>query len=220
MRSFFHSIAVIILVISYHSVTGNQNPTVSISIAQKQVFKLPDYYKKYTLSFGNPEAPIKIYKLFSFACPSCLMFHKHHFPIIRRQFIDTNQVYWTFVPYVMDIDTLYVMAATSPCTDEEKLKIFELIMEQASNWTAADNKEYIIQTLKSCGISDDIIQTSLSEAHYEAVMEESLDFQECVIIDGTPTLFINGTEIPGIPGAKKLSKIISDILNSQQGETK
>ncbi|MCP5322767.1 MAG: thioredoxin domain-containing protein [Candidatus Paracaedibacteraceae bacterium] len=220
MRSFFHSIAVIILVIYYHSVTGNQNPTVSISIAQKQIFTLPDYYKKYTLSFGNSEAPIQIYKFFSFACPSCLMFYKHHFPIIQSQFIDTNQVYWTFVPYVMDIDTLYIMAATSPCTDEEKLKIFELIMEKASSWTEGDNKEQIIQTLKACGISDDIIQTNLSEANYEAVLQESLDFQECVIIDGTPTLFINGTEIPGIPSAEKLSKIITDMLNNQQGDFK
>lgn len=220
MRFFFRNIIIVALMVFCTTGTAQNNSNVSIPIAQKPLFILPNYYKKYTISFGNPNAPVKIYKFFSFACPSCLMFHKHHFPIIRRQFIDTNQVYWTFVPYVMDIDTLYVMASTSTCNDGERLKIFNIIMENVSSWTDEDNKEKIIQTLKTCGFSNEEIQTSLSKTNYETVLQESLDFQESVIIDGTPTLFINGTEIPGIPDAKKLSKIITDILNSQQGEIK
>jgi predicted DsbA family dithiol-disulfide isomerase len=184
----------------------------------KRLFVLPDYYKKYTLSFGDPNAPIKIHKLFSFVCPSCLVFHKHHFPVIQKQFIDTGKVYWTFVPYVMDVDTLYVMAGAAECNDDIKLKIFESIMESASGWIDEDNKERIIQSLKTCGVSDEVIQQTFSETNYESVLRESFDFQNGVTIDGTPTLFINGEEIPGIPGAKKLTKIITDILNSKQGE--
>lgn len=208
----FMSLHVIQANTSPHAQAPTQTPT-------KKIFVLPDYYKKYTLSFGNPDAPIKIHKFFSFACPSCLMFHKHHYPLIQKQFIDTGQVYWTFVPYVMDVDTLYVMASAAECNEDIKLKIFESMMENALSWTEDDNKENVIQILKSCGLSDELIQQTFAETKYENVLRESFDFQEEVLIDGTPTLFINGEEVPGIPGAKKLSKILIDMLNCQKGET-
>ena len=51
------------------------------------------------------------------------------------------------------------------------------------------------------------------------VLRDSFDFQEYIIIDGTPTLYINGEEIPGIPGAKKLTKIIADVLIYDKGDS-
>lgn len=217
MRCFFW---ILILTNFYMAYGSGASPHMDTpNVLDKKKFVLPDYYKKYTLSFGNPNAPIKIHKFFSFACPSCLTFHKHHYPLIKKEFIETGLVYWTFVPYVMDVDTLYVMAASAVCDDDLKLKIFESIMENTLSWTEDDNKENIIQILKSCGVSDELILETFEEAKYESVLRESFDFQEGILIDGTPTLFINGEEIPGIPGAKKLSKILTDMLNSRKGET-
>ena len=184
----------------------------------KKLFVLPDYYKKYTFSFGDPNAPIKIHKFFSFSCASCLKFHQLHFPEIQQQFVNSGKVQWILVPYVMDVDTLYVMATLSACPDDVKLHAVETLMDSALNWTDDDNKEKIIQALKACDIRDDLIQFALSEVNYEVVLRDSFDFQEHIIIDGTPTLYINGEEIPGIPGAKKLTKIISDMLNYDKGD--
>lgn len=187
-------------------------PSSSQTAPTKKLFVMTDTYKKYTLSFGDPNAPIKIHKFFSFSCASCLMFHKHHFPVILDQFIKTGKVYWTLVPYVMDVDTLYVMATVSACPDDVKLHAYEMIMDNALNWTDDDNKDQIIQALKACGISDEVIQNALSETNYEIVLRDSFDFQDYIQIDGTPTLFINGEEIPGVPGSKKLTHIITDML--------
>lgn len=191
-----------------------------VSVAQpvKKRFVLPDYYKKYTFSFGDPNAPIKIHKFFSFSCASCLKFHQLHFPVIQEQFINTGKVYWTLVPYVMDVDTLYVMATVSACPDDVKLHVFELIMKNALDWTEDDNKEKIIKALRACNISNELIESTLSEVNYEMVLRDNFDFQDYVMIDGTPTLFINGEEIPGIPGSKKLTGIISDMLTNDKGE--
>lgn len=189
---------------------------VSATSCAQKLLTLPDYYKKYTLSFGNPNAPIKIHKFFSFVCPSCVMFHKHHFPAIRKQFIDTGKVYWTFVPYAMDVDTIQVMTAAAICQDIMKFKVFELVMENAIKWSEENNKDKIIQILKSCGASDKIVEDSLKKDNYETVLRESCDFQEYILIDGTPTLFVNGVEIPGIPNSKKLSKIIIGMLNLEE----
>lgn len=185
---------------------------------KQKLFVLPDTYKKYTLSYGDPNAPIKIHKFFSFSCTSCLMYHKHHFPIVLNEYINSGKVYWTLVPYVMDLDTLYVMAATSDCSDELKRKVFDCILEKAQTWTDDDNKDSIIQTLKDCGVSEEEIQLHLSEANYEHVLRESFDFQEYIQLDGTPTLFMNGVEIPGVPSGKKLSQLISDALTAQTKE--
>lgn len=185
---------------------------------KKKLFVLPDTYKKYTLSFGDPNAPIKIHKFFSFSCTSCMIYHKHHFPIILDEYINSGKVYWTLVPYVMDVDTLYVMAATSECSDEIKRKAFDCILEKAMTWTDDDNKETIIQTLKDCGLSEEDIQLHLSEANYEHVLRESFDFQEYITLDGTPTLFMNGVEIPGVPNSNTLKQMISEALSAQTKE--
>lgn len=218
MRSIFCILVVLsILVTPSHGNSSSTEPSPSEATPPKKLFVMPDVYKKYTLSFGDPDAPIKIHKFFSFSCSSCLMFHKHHFPVILDQFIKTGKVYWTLVPYVMDVDTLYVMATLSTCPDDVKSHAYETLMDSASTWTEDDNKEHIIQVLKACGISDDVIQNTLSETNYEIVLRDSFDFQDYIQIDGTPTLFINGEEIPGIPGSKKLTNIITDMLNSNNG---
>lgn len=212
MRSIFCSLILFIII---PLVSGEIKEHTALHIT-KNLFVLPDYYKKYTFSFGDANAPIKIHKFFSFSCASCLKFHQLHFPEIQRQFIDTGKVQWILVPYVMDIDTLYVMATLSACPDDVKLHAVETLMDSALNWTDDDNKEKIIQALKACDIKDDLIQSTLSEVNYEAVLRDSFDFQEYILIDGTPTLYMNGEEIPGIPGAKKLTKIISDRLNHEK----
>ncbi|MDP3935403.1 MAG: thioredoxin domain-containing protein [Alphaproteobacteria bacterium] len=217
MRSVFCILAIVSIIVMPCIASSSSEPSPAQTTLSKKLFVMPDTYKKYTLSFGNPKAPIQIHNFFSFSCASCLMFHKHHFPMILDQFIKSGKVYWTLVPYVMDVDTLYVMATVSACPDDVKLHAYETIMDSALNWTDEDNKEKIIQNLKECGISADVIQNTLSEVNYEVVLRDSFDFQEYVQIDGTPTLFINGKEIPGIPGSKKLAHIITDMLNSNNG---
>lgn len=195
------------------------SPSASSQNAKTQkLFVLPDGYKKYTLSFGNPNAPIKIHKFFSFSCVSCLMFHKNHFPLILNEFINEGKVYWTLVPYVMDVDTLYVMAATTSCSEKIKRRVFDCILEKALVWTDDDNKESVVKTLSECGVTEEEIQSHLSEANYENVLRESFDFQEYITIDGTPTLFINGIEVPGVPSGKKLSEMIDNMLKSESME--
>lgn len=207
MRCVFFSLIVIIM-----SAMCEGRPPV-----KNQTIAIPDYYEKYTLSLGNPSAPIRVHAFFSFTCLSCLLFHQHHFPSIKQQFVDTGKVYWTFVPYVMDVDTLYVMAALATCKDPIKLKIFEIIMHQAINWTEDDNKDRIIKILEACGIPKLSSQAFFEECAYELVLRDAFNFQEAVNVDGTPTLFINGQEIPGVPGAKKLTKILTDLLNERKG---
>lgn len=185
---------------------------------KQKLFVLPDFYKKYTLSFGDPNAPIQIHKFFSFSCRSCMMYHKDHFPVILDEYINSGKVYWTLVPYVMDVDTLYVMAATSECSDEIKRKTFDCILEKAMTWTDDDNKETIIQTLKDSGLSEEDIKSHLSETNYEHVLRESFDFQEYITVDGTPTLFMNGVEISGVPNSNTLKQMISEALSAQTKE--
>ncbi len=176
---------------------------------------LPNYYKKYTLSFGNPNAPVKIEKLFSFVCPSCLFFHQHHFPIIKEAFIDTGKVYWTLVPYVMDIETLYVMGVLPACSDSLKTKLFESILADSKNWKTATPKEDVSKSLKAVGLPDATIHRSFLKKHQEAVLNDSFNFKETRFVDGTPTFFMNREEIPGVPSATKLTQLINQKLQTK-----
>lgn len=177
---------------------------------------IPNYYKKYTLSLGSDNAPIKIEKVFSFLCPSCLLFHQHHFPQIKKDFIDTGKVQWTYVPYMMDYETLYVMGVLHACSDTLKTKLFEHLLNEAKNWTNDNNKAAVIDALKCAGIPEVTIQRSLVKKQQDAVRKDGDNFKTLRFIDGTPTFFMNGEEIPGIPSASKLSKLIQTQLKKQR----
>lgn len=193
-------------------------PLMGLKLSASETCKttdVPQYYKKYTLSLGHPDAPVQIEEMFSFLCPSCLLFHTHHFPKLKKEFIDTGKVRWTYIPYLMDLETLYVMSVLYACTDALKATLFENLLAAAKNWKDADNKAAVTAVIKSSSVPEKTIQHAFSKKNQDAVLTEGAKFKESRFVDGTPTFFMDGKEIEGVPSAEKLSQLIRTQLKKQ-----
>lgn len=176
---------------------------------------LPAYYAPYTLEIGNPDAPLVVHKFFSFACPSCLAFHIHHFPTLETRYIKSQKVRWVYVPYVLDLDTLTIFTLLPHIPTSLKHTVFEKLMQTAPKWPSGNNKKAIFDVFKTCGISDDTLN-NLYAQHKESTLNAVFKFQNDIFIDGTPTFFINGKELPGIPSLTDFTTYIEQHLKEQK----
>lgn len=67
------------------------------------MFCFSESYEKlaseYLITYGKDNADINVTYLFSIYCPSCLKFIKKEFPDIKKKYIDTGKVKWTWHPF-------------------------------------------------------------------------------------------------------------------------
>lgn len=176
-------------------------------------------YQKYLISFGEANAKVHVVEYFSFSCPGCLEFHENVFPKIKSKYIDTGKVLWTFRPHPMDLDTIYVMTILGYSKNEQfKYKMFESVMIAQRDWRHdLDNKKKIIEVAKDLGMSKETIKRAFGKAHYTDVFGEAFYEKNASRIDGTPTIFVDGEEMEGIPNEEAMEKKINSCLAGYKG---
>lgn len=86
--------------------------------------------EKYLVNFGNPHAPTKITEYFSFHCPHCIAIFRKDFKSIQKNYIDSNEIYWTFHPIPTDLVTAQGMVCLERLTENQKKLFLEAILEE------------------------------------------------------------------------------------------
>jgi len=87
--------------------------------------------EKYLVSYGNPNAPVKIVEYFSFQCPHCLALFRSDFKKIEEKYIDTQKVYWVFHPIPTDLTTVQGMVCLASLNELQKKLYLETMLEEA-----------------------------------------------------------------------------------------
>jgi hypothetical protein len=87
--------------------------------------------EKYLVSYGNPNAPVKIVEYFSFQCPHCLALFRKDFKKIEEKYIDTQKVYWVFHPIPSDLTTVQGMVCLANLNELQKKLYLETMLEEA-----------------------------------------------------------------------------------------
>lgn len=89
--------------------------------------KLPE---KYIISYGNPDAKIKVVEYFSFICPHCVDLFRKDFKNIKKEYIDCQKIYWEFHPVPQDLTTVQAMVCLGDLSSKEKKIFLEAILEE------------------------------------------------------------------------------------------
>jgi len=155
--------------------------------------------EKYYISFGDPSAAIKITEYFSFACPQCIRLFNRDFPLIKKEYIETNKIYWTFHPNPMDLTTIQAMDCLEKLNDKQKRVFLEAILSEAQGVTT---HQLVIMMQKGL----EILGTPLPDLEKIEYLKQTPAFrsafafisQEAPVTE-VPTIEINGemqSEIP------------------------
>lgn len=107
----------------------------------KETSKMPLSKQGYGLTYGKDTALRHVINFFDIGCTHCATFFQQTWPIVKRSFVDTGQIRFTFMPYPIHAETLLFMTCTENLTPVELQILFEILME--SDLSKVSAKEVI-----------------------------------------------------------------------------
>lgn len=152
------------------------------------------------LFLGDESAPLTIYEYASFTCPHCAAFHKDVFPQLKAEYIDTGKVRFAQRDVYFDQVGLWA-GILARCDDTKYYPVADMLMDEQSEWLAADNGEALVANLRKIGTKAGMTAEQMDACWNDSARVESLvaTFQKTSTednISGTPTFMIGGEQVP------------------------
>jgi protein-disulfide isomerase len=150
-------------------------------------------------SVGSADAKVKMVEYASFTCPHCATFHNTVYPQLKADYIDTGKVHFTLREVYFDRYGLWA-ALIARCGGEMKyFGIHDMLFEKQTEWAASEDPMQVVENLKTigraAGLEDAAMEACLNDqANAEALIKQFQTNFEADGVEGTPTLFINGTK--------------------------
>jgi protein-disulfide isomerase len=150
-------------------------------------------------SLGDPSAPVKIVEYASYTCPHCAAFHAEAFDKLKADYIDTGKVHFTLREVYFDRYGLWAAMVARCGGDMRYFPIHSQLFAKQQEWLASQEPNDVIAALKTigraAGMEDAAMDTCLNDAPMaEALVTRFQENMEKDGVEGTPTLFINGTK--------------------------
>ena len=151
------------------------------------------------LVLGSADAKVTITVYASYTCPHCATFHTAVFKPLKAEYIDTGKVRFIYREVYFDRYGLWGAMLARCGGDMRYFGISGILFEKQQDWAASDDPGVVIENLKAIGRSAGLSNEQLDACYADQKMAEAMvaDFQknmEADDVQGTPTLFINGTK--------------------------
>lgn len=151
------------------------------------------------LVLGNPDAKVTLTEYASYTCPHCANFHAEVFKSLKTDYIDTGKVKFVYREVFFDRYGLWAGMLARCSGDMRYFGINGILFEKQQEWAASEDPTVVIGNLKTIGKSAGMSDAELDACFNDQKLAESMvaNFQknmEADQVEGTPTLFINGTK--------------------------
>jgi protein-disulfide isomerase len=186
----------------------------------RKSFAIGDLYKPGPLgdhSLGKDDAPVTIVEYASFTCGHCANFHAKTFPALKEKYIDTGKVRLIFRPFPTGPAELSIAAGMlAHCAGKERyFAMTSALFDTQREWMGSNDPVPVLMRLaRQAGISDEKFKECLSDKTLAAEIQRTgLRGYETFGVEGTPTFFINGTQvIDGDASIDQFAKIIDPLI--------
>ncbi len=186
---------------------------------QAKIEQLPD------MSLGNKGAPIHILEYASMTCPHCAHFDAEVFPELKKNYIDTGKVFYTFREYPLDGVALRA-SMVARCIDKDRFFSFiHGLFHTQIVWANPDLWNNDKKTLKEkftplATMAKE--QAGMSRADFDKcinnkTLQEQIVMQEKRGTDeygvkGTPSLFIDGKAFKNVGSYEDIDAHLKELL--------
>jgi protein-disulfide isomerase len=182
--------------------------------AQETAPETPVEIKDFTL--GSPDAPVKITEYASFTCSHCAAFHATTFKPLKAEYIDTGKVEFTLREVYFDRYGLWAAMMARCGGDMRYFGITDILFETQQEWAGSEDPNVVVENIKKIGRTAGMDDATLDACMKDGAMAEAMvaRFEENMKADGvegTPTLFINGTKHANMDYAALKSLIEAEL---------
>jgi|GEM_PF-2381159 len=166
------------------------------------------------MALGKADAPVTIVEYASLTCPHCASFHATVLPTLKTEYIDTGKVRLIFRDFPLD-QTALVGASIARCAGPERYFSFlDVLFSQQRVWaTAPDPRASLTQIARLGGMSSEQVEACFTnQAVADYILNARLEGNQKFNVNSTPTLIVNGKNMPGVPSLDELRKHIDGLL--------
>ena len=165
---------------------------------------------------GAEDAPVEIIEYASYTCPHCANFHTGAYKQLKKDFIDTGKVKFTYREVYFDRYGLWASMVARCAGPEKFFGITDLIYEGQAEWSRAGGPAEIVDELRKigrlAGIDGDQLEACLQDGTKARTL--AAWYQENAERDGiqaTPSFLVNGKKVDNQSYAD-FKKLIEDEL--------
>lgn len=164
-------------------------------------------------TLGDPNAPIKIEEFASLTCGHCAHFHRSTFPELKKKYIDTGKVFFTFTDFPLNAPALDATMLTRCMPPERYFTFLSFLFQTQDQWAFSQTyKESLRQNAKLAGMTDETFDSCMANtALKDGVVARMQENGRKHSISATPSFVINGkTVLTGALGIESFDKAIAD----------
>ena len=197
----------------------NIKPVAAVATAEAQTYPQAD-----KTSLGDPNAPVKIDAYEDFQCPACRKYTEETEPRIIENLVATGKVYYVFHNYPF-LDGAGAgsngesdQAANAAMCAAEQNKFWEMSATIFANWNGENQGAYNDRRLtafaEETGLDMNAFNNCFKAKKYKAEIQADFDGGNAIGVEGTPSIFVNGTFItPGyVPSYDEVLKAVEAAL--------
>jgi protein-disulfide isomerase len=167
------------------------------------------------MALGPTDAKVTIIEYGSLTCPHCAAFNREEFPKIKSEYIDTGKVRYIFREFPRDPkDAAGAMLARGIAGDDcaKYFAVVDILFRQQNEFLEKTT-ETLTRIGRQAGLSQQAVEACLrDQALLDKLTADRKFAVEVLKIPGTPTFFINGEMIDGVPPYEEFDKRIKALL--------
>jgi protein-disulfide isomerase len=167
------------------------------------------------MALGPTDAKVTIIEYGSLTCPHCAAFNREEFPKIKSEYIDTGKVRYIFREFPRDPkDAAGAMLARGIARDDcaKYFAVVDVLFRQQNEFLEKTT-ETLTRIGRQAGLSQQAVEACLrDQALLDKLTADRKFAVEVLKIPGTPTFFINGEMIDGVPPYEEFDKRIKALL--------
>jgi protein-disulfide isomerase len=149
-------------------------------------------------NFGSVDAPVKLIEFSDYGCGYCRGFHTETFATVRKEFIDTGEYEWKFMPFITGMFKNSLAATeAAECTLEQSPEKFETLSDRLwsdqPEWKGSNRPESVVRGwVSQLAIDMDRFDTCMGEDRRMPRIAGNTSIARQLGVRGTPTFFIVG----------------------------
>lgn len=166
-------------------------------------------------SIGSPNAPVVVTEWSDFQCPACRIYALGRDPLLEQQYAGTGQVRFVYRNYAfLGLESILAAEAAEAAADQGRYWEYRNLLwqrQQGENLGAFSSKN-LKGFATELGLNQATFNAALdNRLHRAEVLAEGQE-GEALGVNATPTVFVNGRKMAGVPTVEAMKAAIEEEL--------
>jgi protein-disulfide isomerase len=170
---------------------------------------------------GDPDAPIIVFEFSEFGCPFSASFATETYPVIEREFIETGQVQWIYLPIVVGgFANAELAARTAECAAEQGAfgRAQARIFEGQQEWRQTGSLQapaYFTRLAAAIGVEAEPFASCVATARVAERLARNVQAARALDVNATPTFVIDGRKLEGALPVDQFRALLERVISER-----